>query len=290
MKYLSTLALVTFLCVLTSSAQMRKIYSNTDQTSNDLCKLSFYSPSQGYVAFSSWIGFTADSGRTFAKKPITLSNVNYNGYSVNLTFGFSIMGVKSFDQNNLLVYGDYGAIPAILYSVDGGNTFKLVFHSQINPLKVSLTNGVADMDFSPNTNTGFAVDEDRILKTTDKGLTWSIISTSLNSYYNYVQALDASNVFAGATYYDAASKLQKTVNGGSSWQAVTLPAPTSNAKLTAVYFLNASAGWILMVDNGKGYFYKTTDGGSSWILLNNIQANPFPASKINLLTTISVLR
>lgn len=283
MKYLSTLALVTFLCVLTSSAQMRKIYSNTDQTSNDLCKLSFYSPSQGYVAFSSWIGFTADSGRTFAKKPITLSNVNYNGYSVNLTFGFSIMGVKSFDQNNLLVYGDYGAIPAILYSVDGGNTFKLVFHSQINPLKVSLTNGVADMDFSPNTNTGFAVDEDRILKTTDKGLTWSIISTSLNSYYNYVQALDASNVFAGATYYDAASKLQKTVNGGSSWQAVTLPAPTSNAKLTAVYFLNASAGWILMVDNGTGYFYKTTDGGSSWILLNNIKANPFPASKIKFI-------
>ncbi|HEX9514402.1 MAG TPA: FG-GAP-like repeat-containing protein [Puia sp.] len=282
-KYISTLAVAAFFCVLASSAQMRKIYLNTDQTSNDLCKLSFYSPSQGFVAFSSWIGFTTDSGRTFAQKTITPSNVDYNGYSVNLTFGFGIMGIKSFDQNTLIVYGDYGSIPAILYSVDGGNTFKLIFQSQINPSQVSLTNGVADMGFAPSSNTGFAVDEDRILKTTDKGLTWSIISTSLSSYYNYVQALDVNNVFAGTTYYNATSKLQKTTNGGSSWQTVTLPAPTNNAKLTAVYFLNASAGWILMVDNGTGYFYKTTDGGSSWILLNNVQANPFPAAKMKFI-------
>src|SRR5258708_30349258 len=111
-KYISTLAVAAFFCVLASSAQMRKIYLNTDQTSNDLCKLSFYSPSQGFVAFSSWIGFTTDSGRTFAQKTITPSNVDYNGYSVNLTFRFSIMVINSFDQNTLILYGDYGSIPA----------------------------------------------------------------------------------------------------------------------------------------------------------------------------------
>lgn len=283
LKYILTIAVLTIFCVLPSSAQMRKIYLNSDQTSNDLCKFSFYSPSQGFVAFTSWIGFTSDSGRTFAKKAITLSNVNYNGFNVNLTFGFAIMGIKSFDQNTLIVYGDYGAIPAILYSSDGGNNFKVIFQSQINPLQVSLTNGVADMDFAPNTNTGFAVDEDRILKTTDKGITWSIINTSLASYYNYVQTIDVNNVFAGATYYDAISKLQSTTNGGVSWQTVSLPVPASGAKLTAVYFLNASVGWILMVDNGNGYFYKTNDAGSSWTLLNNVQANPFPAAKMKFI-------
>lgn len=282
-KYVLTLVAATFLFVSTAYTQMREIYANSDQTSNSLCKLSFYSPSQGFVAFSSWIGFTTDSGRTFAKKTITSDNVDYNGYNVNITFGFSIMGIKSFDHNTLIVYGDYGAIPAILSSVDGGNTYKLVFQSQINPLQVSISNGVSDMDFVPNTNTGFAVDEDRILKSTDQGLTWSIVSTSLKSYYNYVEALDVNNVFAGATYYDSPSKLQKTINGGSSWQTITLPTPTSNAKLTSVYFLTSTNGWICMLDNGAGYFYKTTNGGSSWTLLNNVQVNPFLGTKIKFI-------
>ncbi|WP_431216957.1 IPT/TIG domain-containing protein [Puia sp. P3] len=259
---------------------MRNIFQNTDARSYQLCKLGFYSPSQGFVAFPGWIGFTTDSGRTFIHKAITLSNVNYNGYSVNLTFGFDIMGIKAFDANNLIVYGDYGAIPAILYSGDGGNTFKVIFHSQIDPQQISLSNGVAAMDFVPGSHTGFAVDEDRILTTTDNGLTWSVNYTHLKSYYNYVQAPDANTVFAGCTYYDAPGILQKTTNGGVSWQNLTLPAPSSTARLIQAWFNNATTGWIVLSDNDGGYVYRTTDGGSSWMLLNNVHANPFPAVKM----------
>jgi hypothetical protein len=60
------------------SAQMRRVYVD-DNPDNELYKLSFYSPSQGFAAFRDWIGFTADSGHTFTHKPITLSNVDYNG-------------------------------------------------------------------------------------------------------------------------------------------------------------------------------------------------------------------
>ena len=99
-------------------AQLRQIYSDMVSTSNDIHKISFYTPAQGYVASTDaswdWVGYTADSGRTFIKRPITLANVDYNGYGVNLTFGFGIAGVKAFDQNNILVYGDYGLVPAIL--------------------------------------------------------------------------------------------------------------------------------------------------------------------------------
>ena len=280
LKRLLFLAVATFFVVSASQAQMRNIYQNTDATSNELCKLSFYSPSQGFVAFSGWIGFSTDSGRTFTRKTIALSNVNYNGYPVNLTFGFDIMGIKSFDANNLIVYGDYGAIPAILYSVDGGNTFKVIFYSQIDPQQISLTNGVAAMDFIPGSNTGFAVDEDRILTTTDKGLTWSVSYTHLKAYYNYVQALNANNIIAGCTYYDAASILQKSTNGGANWQTLTLPAPSVAARLTQAWFINATTGWIVLTDNGAGYVYRTTDGGVSWTLLNNVHANPFPAARM----------
>jgi large repetitive protein len=110
-----------------ASAQMRQLYVD-NVADNQIYKLSFYSPSQGYVAFRDWIGYTSDSGRTFTKKYITNSNVNFNGYSVNLTFGFGIKGVKAFNQNNIIAYGDYGLIPAILYSTNGGTSYTLIYH------------------------------------------------------------------------------------------------------------------------------------------------------------------
>jgi hypothetical protein len=73
---------------------------------NVIKKISFYSPSEGYVAFRDWIGFTNDSGRTFTKKYVTQTNVDYGLNNVNLTFGFSIEGVKAFSQNTVIVYGD----------------------------------------------------------------------------------------------------------------------------------------------------------------------------------------
>lgn len=274
------LVLFVFFCGLSVSAQMRSIYQNTDASKNDLCRFSFYSPSQGFVAFSQWIGFTTDSGRTFTKKTITLKNVDYNGYSVNLTFGFGISGIKAFDQNNLLVYGDYGTVPAILSSVDGGNTFKLVFHSQQNPLQLSLTNSVKSMSFIPNSPAAFAVDEDRVIATTNQGQSWAIIKTSLGSYYNFVQAIDANTIYTAST---DANHLEKTTDGGASWQPCVLPTPTNQSRLAVIYFLNALTGWVSLVDNGTSYLYTTTNGGASWVLLNNPGANPFPGVKMQFI-------
>ena len=71
--------------------QLREIYLDSD-SSNTINRVSFFSASEGYVAFTKWIGHTTDSGRTYTQLFITNSNVNYNGYSVNLTFGFEIAG------------------------------------------------------------------------------------------------------------------------------------------------------------------------------------------------------
>ena len=82
-----------------SYGQVRQVHIDTINSNNDIYKISFYSPSQGYVASSGmpddWVGFTSDSGHTFTKKYISLTNVDYNGYGVNLTFGFIIEGVKA---------------------------------------------------------------------------------------------------------------------------------------------------------------------------------------------------
>ena len=182
----------------TVSGQMRQLYLD-NVSGNQIYKLSFYSPSQGYVAFRDWIGYTADSGRTFTKKYITNGNVNFNGYSVNLTFGFGIQGVKAFDQNTIIAYGDYGLVPAILYSTNGGTSYTLIYHSQFNAFE--LTTGITDMIFPQNGSIGYAVDGDRILKTTNQGLSWFPVLTSPNSCFDHLDAIDNNNVFAISDSY-----------------------------------------------------------------------------------------
>jgi hypothetical protein len=207
-------------------SQMRQMNLDADPD-NHINRISFYSQNEGYVAFTNWIGYTTDSGRTYAKKFITVSNVNYGSYTnINVTFGFGIEGVKAFDKNTLIVYGDYGLVPSILYSVDGGNSFKLVFHSQFDSLQ--LKTGIKDIVFPQNDNTGYAVDADRILKTTDKGVNWSVQQVLSNSYFDHLEAVDNNNVIAICTDYNS-NKSRKTSNGGTSWLRITLPQTDSRS-------------------------------------------------------------
>ena len=265
------LTLMFFSIHMIASCQMRQVYLDSN-VENQMVKLSFYSPSEGYVAFQRWIGYTQDSGKTYSKKYITPNNVNYNGYSVNLTFGFNINGVRAINKNNLIVYGDYGLIPAILYSINGGDNFKLIFQLPYDVLKV--VDGVTDMVFPQNNNIGFATDNDRLLKTLDDGLTWAVIRTEVDGAYGELVAVDNNTVFAFSKSSNK-NKLIKTINGGTSWQTVAAPV-LNDGKMGAVTFLNASTGWLSMYDaNNSLYFYKTTDGGNTWGLLNNPDGNPF---------------
>ena len=83
-----------------SNSQVRQIHLDTTNTSNEIVGLSFLNSSEGFAACTEaptdWIGYTQDSGRTFIKRHITLSNVNFNGFPVNLTFGFALKGVQAF--------------------------------------------------------------------------------------------------------------------------------------------------------------------------------------------------
>ena len=284
MRYLMTLRkqwapyflsfILFFFFTLTATAQMRQVYIDSSSSNNEIQKISFYSPSQGYIAATasgnSWVGFTADSGRTFAKRPITLTNVNYNGNAVNLTFGFGIRGVIAFSQNTLLAYGDYGLVPSILYSADGGLTFSLVYISQYNPSQFS--GGITDISFAASSNTGYAVDADRVLKTSDKGLTWSVARTDPGSYFTSLQVIDNNNIFVSSDH-----KLLSTVNGGSSWNSLPVPAPF----IFATNFLTAGKGWLNAKDatDSIRMFY-TSNGGLSWTQKNNAGITPFACHKM----------
>jgi hypothetical protein len=276
--FLSTLILcASFFVSLSVNAQMRQVYLDNTEPNNQVRKISFYTPSEGFVAFDSWIGYTVDTGKTFIKRYIT-NNVNYNGYlNVNTLPGFWIEGVKAFDQNKVIAYGSYGLVPAILSSTDGGLNYTLVYHSQFNNLQ--LLTGIKDMVFPQNNTVGYAVDADRILKTTNQGLSWTVVRTEPARYFDYLEAVDNNNVFA-MSVQPSTNKLIKTTNAGATWQTVVLPV-LPGGKLSSTYFLTASIGWLCMYDNDyKYYTYKTINGGTSWNLQNNVEAAPFAGSKL----------
>ena len=262
---------------------MRQVYSDIVSTNNNIQKISFYSPSSGYIASTDnsfdWVGFTSDSGRTITKRFITLGNVNYNGYSVNLTFGFGIKGVKAFNQDTLIAYGDYGFVPSILYSTNGGLSYLLVFHS-----KYSLTafSEICDMIFPQNNALGFAVDGYRILKTTDKGLSWFTMQSDANAPFDALDAIDNNNVFSFSTFANGSvtGKLVKSSNAGSTWQEVTIPDP----HIYSADFLTASKGWLCVYhDVDSMLLYYTQNGGASWITKNHKEASPVLFDKMRFI-------
>lgn len=259
MRSLFFLAAILFACG--ARAQLRQTFLDTDEN-NTIHKIHFISPTEGFVAFEKWIGYTQDSGRTFAKRYITLSNVNYNGYSVNLTFGFDINGVHAFNSSNILVYGDYGFVPAILSSTDGGKTFVLVYQGVFNP--DYLYRGVLDVYFAGAV--GYALVDNQILKTTNSGISWNRVYTNANTDFLRFNFLDAQKGFAIAN-----GGLVKTSDGGSTWQPIGKP----SGYLRDASFTDELNGWIVQ----DGVIYKTSNGGTSWDALNG-QDNFFSESRL----------
>lgn len=260
------------LAVSAGQSQMRQIHLDETRPENELLDICFYSESEGYVAFQDWIGFTVDNGRTFTRKPVTLNNVEYGPYSpsVNLTYGFGIAGVKAFDRNTLIAYGGYSLVPSILYSNNGGTTWKLVYHSQYNPAELST--GIKDLIFPHDNLTGFAVDADRVLKTIDGGQNWTVAHTRPGNYFTNIIGVDNTTLFAFSTNY-LTSKLLRSTNGGVTWSTITVP----EGKIQSVFFLTANTGWMTTYsDKTYGeYVFKTINGGATWTLQNDPHNSPF---------------
>ena len=241
--------------------QFRKIYLDSDST-NEVRNISFISPKEGFVIFDKYIGYTQDSGHTFTRKYITINNVDYNGYYVNLTFGFDLKGIHVYNKDSFLVYGDYGFVPSILLTINQGNTFKLIYNST---LQLSTLNaGVQNMVFPEHNGIGYAVETNRILKTTNNGMTWNSILNDANASYFDVNFLSNSTGFAVS-----GGGLVKTTNGGNSWHNIVVPQGT----IQSMSFITENKGW-LVINYYNNNIYYTNDGGSSWTPKGDNQLYP----------------
>lgn len=241
-------------------SQYREIYRGNDE-SNSINGMSFLTPSTGFAAFTDFIGFTTDSGRTFIQRKVESGNTDFNSYPVNLTFGFYAQGVKAFTKDSLFAYGHFGTEPSILFSSDQGQHWKVVFHKGLNAGAAVLNLGITDMVFPGNGNMAFAVHDEEVLASNDRGQTWRV---AISIPFGTMQKISFPSPTTG--YVIGGGKLYKTTDKGATWLPATLPGDISKEYFNNVCFPSLSSGYISEYESGS--VYKTTDGGSNWKKMN----------------------
>jgi photosystem II stability/assembly factor-like uncharacterized protein len=182
-----------------------------------------------------------------------------------------ILGIGGFGEN--FVVATAGS--EIFVSIDGAATWNVVT-SPLGDVGLStvyfvdastgwIIGGGADYDTDWNL-TGYS--DGSILQTTDGGLTWTPLRQGeargfgVPSFINPSEGWITSNSMTGPL-------LEVTIDGGRSWQPMTLPPFTGGTldSLSQVTFFDRCEGFLLGADeqNKITALFYTTDAGASWV-------------------------
>jgi len=98
-----------------------------------------------------------------------------------------------------------------------------------------------------------------LIKTTNGGENWTLVSLGTNNYLTSLYFLDQNTGWVGADD----SFIRKTTNGGLSWYSAPVQVETGlwSAEFS---FLNSQTGYVMCCTRAS----KTTDGGLSWDLVS----------------------
>jgi photosystem II stability/assembly factor-like uncharacterized protein len=172
--------------------------------------------------------------------------------------------VDIIDSLHIAAAGETGKM---IYSEDGGLNWtehnNLGFYPEINCISFV------------NRDTGYVVgDEYGLRKTTNRGYSW--FTQGFNDIGEYQIDLHSDGYgFAAGT----SLKLDRTINGYDNWQRLII-----NDNFVDVSFVNDQLGYIVGTTYTGWPFFKTTDGGESWITVPN-----YPDSIMGNLTTVKFL-
>ncbi len=143
-------------------------------------------------------------------------------------FGFTVLDVDFFDNNNAIAVGSDGGIAK---STDGGSNWTYGVFTFVNPTNNFVTKAnFNDVHFITST-VAYAVSTNGcMIKTTDAGNTWTFVINPLYTNAKSINTcwfLDANKGYIGGQFnntLDSLPKLYFTLNGGSTWDSIGAPA------------------------------------------------------------------
>ncbi len=211
---------------------------NPKPSANNLFSVFFPSPDTGYlVGGAGTILKTTDAGEHWTMQDGNLLWSLRSVYFTDTEHGFAV-----------------GAFNHHRRTVDGGQTW-----TGNNPSSGYCMTSV----HFPTPDTGYIVNEGEILKSTNAGLSWSIVEYMLN-YLHSVFFIDADHGFVGGdcVVWNFPG-LYRTVDAGLTWIECAMP---NSVNINSVYFPSATIGYAAGYDvfGDVGSIFKTNNAGVNW--------------------------
>ncbi|MBL4710315.1 MAG: hypothetical protein JKY48_17935 [Flavobacteriales bacterium] len=113
-----------------------------------------------------------------------------------------------------------------------------------------------------------------LFKSTDRGDTWTNLNASVNNIESIKIAANDTNVI----YVGGSNGLRKTINGGTSWTTVNIPA-TGTIKSVELHPTNNQIVYIVYSGYTANKIYKSINGGTTWSNITGQLPN-IPSHKI----------
>lgn len=166
-------------------------------------------------------------------------------------FGFTILDLDYFDNNNVIAVGGDGGIAK---STDGGSNWTYGPFTYLTP-QGQLTKSTFNDVHYVSASVAYAVgDRGSMAKTTDGGLTWNFINTPLFANSKNINAcwfINKDTGYIGGQFNtpDSLPKLYFTRNGGATWDSIA--APPVNGVTRVGYIANPNVPSVLYPVNAK---------------------------------------
>lgn len=187
-----------------------------------------------------------------------LNQTNGQGYNTTnwrfsnpKQFGFTVLDVDYFDNNNVIAVGSDGGIAK---STDGGTNWTYGPFTYLDPNGFKTKSTFNDVHYI-TAGIAYAVgDRGSMAKTTDGGVTWNFVTTPLfasSKNINAVWFINKDTGYIGGQFNtpDSLPKLYFTRNGGSTWDSIA--APTVNGVTRCGYINNPNIASVLLPVDAK---------------------------------------
>jgi len=189
------------------------------------------------------------------------SKLYNSGFWTDVKGGDGMECIVDYSNSNYM-YATY-VRGQISRSTNGGLSFPTDISANIpggQPTGAWVTPYIID----PNNSATLYAGYDRIWKTTDRGNTWSSASPVL-SFSTKLRSLAIAPSNSNFLYTADLTNMRRTINGGTNWTSITLPASSNSLTYIAVKDNDPNTVWITFGGYTAGAkVYESTNSGGSW--------------------------